>query len=129
MPSRTKSIGRKTRKSSRRRVPWAGWGKQKPDALQRTTMYKKCGRKCFLGPPKKPHPSFPICAKGTCKVNKKGVYAAYIRAKQWGKKQSSYKGKARPTMKRRVYTNVSSRANRILRRSEAKRGGKCTRRR
>jgi hypothetical protein len=56
-----------------------GWKIQKPGYHQRTIMLKKCGRKCFLGPNK----SFPICTKNTCKVNKKGVYAAYIRAKQY----------------------------------------------
>ena len=71
MPIRRKGGRRKTRK----RVPWAGWGKQQPKGHQRTVMYKKCGRKCFLGPAKRPHPSFPICTKGTCRVNTKGVYA------------------------------------------------------
>mgnify|MGYP006085364029 CR=1 FL=1 len=114
--------GRKTRK----RVPWAGWGKQQPKGHQRTVMYKKCGSKCFLGPKKRPHPSFPICTKGTCRVNTKGVYAAYVRAKQWGKKRSRYKGKSRPSMRRRAYTRVARKANAILRRT--KRGGRRTRR-
>ena len=129
MPFRKRTRGRRTRKAGRRRVPWAGWGKQEPRGHQRTVMYKKCGRKCFLGPPKRPHPSFPICTKGTCKVNKKGVYAAYIRAKQWGKKRSSYKGKSRPSMKRKVYTRVARRAKSYLKRKGVKRGGKRTRRR
>jgi hypothetical protein len=73
-------------------------------------MLRKCGKKCFLGP----HKSFPICAKGTCKISKKGLYAAYVRAKQWGNKKSSYKGKARPTMARRVYTRVALEARRLL---------------
>ena len=37
----------------------------------------------FLGPKtpgNKQHPNFPICTKGTCRVNPKGLYAAYIRA-------------------------------------------------
>jgi len=119
----------RTRKAGRRSVPWAGWGKEEPRGHQRTVMYKKCGSKCFLGPDKRPHPSFPICTKGTCKINDKGVYAAYIRAKQWGKKRSTYKGKSRPSMKRGVYTRIARRANRILKRSGVKRGGKRTRRR
>ena len=36
---------RKTRKS----VPWKGWGKLAPHGAERTRMYKKCGKKCFLG--------------------------------------------------------------------------------
>ena len=119
---------RRRHRGGRRRVPWAGWGKKEPRGHQRTVMYKKCGRKCFLGPAKRPHPSFPICTKGTCRVNSKGVYAAYIRAKQWGKKRSHYKGKSRPSMKRRTYTRVAREANAILRRRHAKRGGKRTRR-
>ena len=57
-------------------------------------MLKKCGKKCFLGPDK----SFPICAKGTCKVNDKGLYAAYVRAKQWGGSPEKYKGKSQPRL-------------------------------
>lgn len=36
-------------------------------------------KKLFFGPNK----SFPICTKNTCKVNKKGVYAAYVRAREY----------------------------------------------
>ena len=105
-----------------------GWAKLSPKRSERMTMLKKCGKKCFLGPPKRPHPSFPICTKGTCRVNTKGVYAAFVRAKEWGNKRSSYMGKARPTMKRRVYTRVARKAKSILRRRHAKRGGRRTRR-
>jgi hypothetical protein len=126
MPTRRRRTRR--RHKTRKREPWAGWSKQQPRGHQRTVMYKKCGKKCFLGPPKRPHPSFPICTKGTCRVNTKGVYAAFVRAKEWGNKRSSYKGKARPTMKRRVYTRVARKAKSILRRRHAKRGGRRTRR-
>ena len=121
----------KTRKGGsyrrRRRMPWAGWGRISPKGHQRTVMLRDCGRKCFLGPDK----SFPICARGTCKVNDKGLYAAYVRAREWGNKRSSYKGKARPRHARRVYTSVASKAKRMLK-SRGKfrgRGGKRTRRR
>ena len=107
------------RRSTRRRMPWAGWGKVAPQGHARTVMLRKCGRKCFLGPRK----SFPICSKGTCRVNSKGVYAAYVRARQWGKRRSSYRGKARPTHRRGVYTRVARKANRMLRRMGKKRGG------
>lgn len=58
--------------------PWKGWAKQEPSQHQRTIMLRKCGKKCFLG--KKT--SYPICKKNTCKISKKGVWAAYIRAQQ-----------------------------------------------
>ena len=55
------------------------WSKQNPSYHQRTNMLKTCGKKCFLGPRK----TFPICTKNTCKRNKKGIYAAYIRAQEY----------------------------------------------
>lgn len=76
----------KTRKI-RKSVPWKGWKKQAPGIHQRTVMLNKCGRKCFLGPNK----SYPICIKNTCKVSKKGVYAAYVRSRQYHKKSISQK--------------------------------------
>ena len=124
--------GFKTKKN----VPWKGWSTIEPKGKQRTTMYKKCGKKCFLGTIKKhgrssdrQHPDFPICAKGTCKVSSKGLWAAYIRAKQWGKPYSSYKSKgkmvkygtkktyykgSKPTRKRKVYSNVARKAKYML---------------
>jgi hypothetical protein len=65
--------------SKTRRNVTRGWKKEKPGRHERTMMLKKCGKKCFLGPNK----SFPICKKNTCKVSKKGVYSAYIRARQY----------------------------------------------
>jgi len=121
---RTRKAGRKSRRR-RRAMPWAGWSKIAPQGHARTVMLRKCGKKCFLGPRK----SFPICAKGTCKVNTKGLYAAYIRARQWGKKKSHYKGRSRPSMKRRVYTRVSRMARDMLRDRGALRGGRRRRRR
>ena len=67
----------------KRTTKWSGWKRVKPSTRERTIMKKKCGKKCFLGPNK----SFPICNKGTCKVNKKGVWSAYIRAREWGSKK------------------------------------------
>ena len=63
-----------------------GWKKQSPGLRQRSLMLKKCGKKCFLGTKK----SFPICKKNTCKISSKGVYAAYIRARQYRNKGSKY---------------------------------------
>ena len=102
MVSRRKP-SRKAAKSRRRKSVSAGWSKLSPNAAQRTTMLKKCGKKCFLGPNK----SFPICAKGTCKVNDKGLHAAYVRSKQWGGSPKKYKGKSRPTMKQATYQKIA----------------------
>ena len=75
---------------TRKNVPWRGWKNEKPGAHQKTVMMRKCGKKCFLGPKK----SFPICKKNTCKVSKKGVYAAYVRARQYHKRNISKKAKS-----------------------------------
>jgi len=56
-----------------------GWSKQQPGYRERTIMIKKCGKKCFLGPKK----TFPICTKNTCKINQKGIHAAYVRAREY----------------------------------------------
>jgi len=74
---------------TRKNVPWRGWKSEKPGFHQKTVMMKKCGKKCFLGSKK----SFPICKKNTCKISKKGVYAAYVRARQYHKKNVSKKAK------------------------------------
>jgi len=60
-------------------VPWRGWKDVKPTTHGRTVMAKNCGKKCFLGSKK----SFPICDMNTCDVDRRGVYAAYVRAKEW----------------------------------------------
>lgn len=121
MPSRTRKRGGRKRKS----MPWSGWAKKSPKGRQRTIMLKKCGKKCFLGPKK----SFPICNKGTCKINKKGIYAAYVRARQWGKKRSAYKGRSRPTMKQSTYKRVARKAKSMLKKRRAFRGKTKRRRR
>jgi hypothetical protein len=89
--------------------PTKGWSNKKPGTHQRTIMLKKCGRKCFLGPKK----SFPICNKGTCRINPKGVYSAYIRAKEWGNAKSTYKT-FKPRYVRKTYKNIQDKAKRIL---------------
>ena len=98
-------------------VPWAGWGKISPKGRQRTRMLRKCGSKCFLG--KRGTKSFPVCAvygnKISCTPNDKGLWAAYIRAREWGKKRRTYKGKARPRYRRRTYSRVANTAKRMLR--------------
>ena len=124
---------RRTRKrrGGRKPMPDKGWAKLAPRGHARTVMKRKCGKKCFLGPKK----SYPICAKGTCKINRKGVEAAYVRARQWGKPRKSYKSKgkwvtyrgkkgtrrvwykgSRPRHRRSVYSNVARKAKSLLRR-------------
>jgi hypothetical protein len=79
---------------TRKNVPWRGWKRENPNQHQRTVMLKKCGKKCFLGTRK----SFPICKKNTCAVSRKGVYAAYVRARQT--KRNRIASKARRMLKR-----------------------------
>jgi hypothetical protein len=80
------TIKSKTRKHGRGNY-LKGWTKQQPGFHERTLMLKRCGKKCFLGPKK----SFPICTKNTCKINKKGVYSAYIRANEYKRIKKSKK--------------------------------------
>jgi len=79
-------IGRMATKT-RKRSPTRGWSKVSPGRHERMLMMKRCGKKCFLG--KKG--SFPICAKKTCRVSRKGLYAAFARARQFSRKGSIYK--------------------------------------
>ena len=84
---------------TRKNVPWSGWKKEQPRFHQRTTMMNKCGKKCFLGSKK----SFPICKKNTCTVSKKGVYAAFVRSRQYLSKTG-----------KRKYKTISTKAKRLL---------------
>jgi len=76
----------KTRRNGRGSAT-KGWKNEQPSFHQRSIMLKKCGKKCFLGTKK----SFPICKKNTCKVSPKGVYSAYIRARQYSSKGPKYR--------------------------------------
>lgn len=93
----------KTRKQKHSLV--RGWSKQQPTRHQRTLMYKRCGKKCFLGPNK----SFPICKKHTCKIDKRGLMSAYMRAKEY-----------KSITKSRKYSRIANKAKKLLRRG---RGG------
>ena len=58
-----------------------GWGKVAPKkGRERTELYEKCGKRCFL---KADTLSFPICPKNKCEIDCRGLTAAYIRARQW----------------------------------------------
>ena len=70
--------------SRRKKLSSTGWHALAPGRHERTIMQKDCGSKCFLGPVGES--CFPICTKGTCDVNDKGVYAAYVRAREYGSK-------------------------------------------
>ena len=82
---------------TRRNNPVKGWKRENPGFHQKTVMLNKCGKKCFLGPGK----SFPICKKNTCRVSSRGVYAAYMRSRQYRNKS-------------RKYVNISKRAEKML---------------
>ncbi len=112
-------------KKAHKNMPWSGWGKLAPKGAERTRMFRKCGQRCFLGkhtPGDKQHPDFPICTKGTCKVNSKGLYAAFVRAKQWGKSRKSYKGDGHPRLKQKDYKRIARTAKRMLRKRGIKVG-------
>jgi hypothetical protein len=93
-----------TRKNRGRGVATRGWKNEKPGYHQKTIMLQRCGKKCFLGSKK----SFPICKKNTCKVSSKGVYAAYIRAREYRTRGKKYR-------------NISKKANKMLIKMGAKR--------
>ena len=84
-----------TRKNNGRGSATKGWKNEKPGYHQKTVMLKRCGKKCFLGKNK----SFPICKKNTCKITPKGVYSAYIRARQYSSKGRKYKNIAKKAKK------------------------------
>lgn len=86
----------KTRRNGRGSAT-KGWKNEQPSYRQRSVMMKKCGKKCFLGTKK----SFPICKKNTCKISPRGVYSAYIRARQYSSKGQKYR-------------TVSKKANQML---------------
>ena len=98
----------KTRKNSGRGrgrgrgIATRGWKNEKPGYSQKTVMLRKCGRRCFLGPGK----SFPICKKNTCAISSKGVYSAYIRARQYRTKGRKYRIVSRKAKKLLINMNV-----------------------
>ena len=95
------------------------WSRDAPKSIgERSAVLSKCGRRCFLGPGK----TFPICARlgsgagtgaGTCKVDRRGVAAAYSRAREWAAITARKKGKGASRAHRR-YTAVARRAKAIL---------------
>ncbi len=86
-------------------LPWAGWSSMKPTYHEKTVMKKNCGTRCFLGPKK----AFPICSRGTCKVNDKGVWAAYVRSREYGSKLKKSR-----KYSQRVYKNIAQKSRKML---------------
>ena len=91
-----------------------GWSRVAPKTIgDRSALLAKCGRRrCFLGPGK----TFPICPRlgsgsRSCKVDRRGVAAAYSRARQWA--SITARKKKRSSAHRR-YTAVARRARVIL---------------
>ena len=94
------------------------WSRVAPKTISdRSAVLSKCGRKCFLGPGK----TFPICARlgsgsgsGSCKIDRRGVAAAYSRAREWAAITSRKKRTASGARAYRRYTAVARRARAIL---------------
>ena len=117
-----------------RQNPTKGWAKASPSAgKERHRMFKKCGSSCFLLPNKKtPGASkFPVCAKNSCKKNCKGILAAYVRAREYRKKNPSYNKvakKANNLYKSHKCTIVKSRRRRSRKSKRRSRRRKSKRR-
>ncbi len=113
MPQQTRKVNKSKSNSkpkTSKNVPWKGWKEAKPTTHGRTIMEKKCGKKCFLGPYK----SFPICDMNTCKVDKRGVWASYIRAKEWATRSKTLKKMKAPFHIRHPYTKIARTAAHML---------------
>ena len=94
------------------------WSRDAPKSIgDRSAVLSKCGRRCFLGPGK----TFPICARlgsgsgsGTCKIDRRGVAAAYSRAREWAAITARKKRTVAGARAHRRYTAVARRAKAIL---------------
>jgi len=96
------------------------WSRDAPKSVgDRSAVLSKCGRRCFLGPGK----TFPICARlgsgagagaGACKIDPRGVAAAYSRAREWAAITARKKRTASGARAYRRYTAVARRAKAIL---------------
>ena len=96
------------RNKTHKKLSSKGWSKKSPGTRERRKMKEQCGQKCFLGPISES--SFPICNKNTCKKNQKGIYAAYVRARQYLSKTKKVKYnriaiRAKKMLKKRGYYN------------------------
>jgi len=77
-----------TREMEGRGIKTRGWKAVAPQkGRERHELMKVCGEECFLMPGREGFPICPSVEEGPnyrCKVDCRGVNAAYIRAKQWG---------------------------------------------
>ena len=94
-----------------------GWSKSAPKGKERSKMLKKCGSKCFLDPKNK---KYPVCSKGSCKVSKKGLQAAYTRARQYHRQGIANKAKRKMGKSRRK-SRKKSRSLRSKKKSKRRR--------
>ena len=113
-----------SRSRSRSRGSSRGWSRVAPRSVgERSAVLSKCGRRCFLGPGK----TFPICMRlgsgsgsgsgsesGACKIDRRGVAAAYSRAREWAAITARKKRSASGARAHRRYTTVARRARAIL---------------
>jgi hypothetical protein len=109
-------------RQTRKLLKSKGWAKMAPRGTrERTQMKKECGNKCFLCPANEN--CFPICAKGSCKINTKGLYAAYVRARQYTSIANKHKRSStkRSSTKRsstkhskKLYQSIATRAKKML---------------
>ncbi len=83
------------------------WTRMSPGTHERTLMYRRCGKTCFLGTQK----SFPICRKNTCSVSPAGVQTAYIRAREMTRRA---KDGTIHSHNKSYYSRIANRAKRIL---------------
>lgn len=106
-------------KSSRNRS--YGWSRIAPKTVgERSALLSKCGRsRCFLGTGK----TFPICPRlgsgsgsglRDCKVDRRGVAAAYSRAREWAAITARKKRTVAGRQAHRRYTAVVRKARAIL---------------
>ena len=96
------------------------WSRRAPKSVgDRRAVLNKCGRRCFLGPSN----TFPICARlgssgsgsETCKIDRRGVQAAYSRAREWAAITARKNGSSiKAARSHRRYTAVARRAKAFL---------------
>ena len=115
------SSATRSRSHSRSSRGHGHWSASAPKTVgDRAAVLSKCGRRCFLGPGK----SFPICARldatgaggaGTCKIDRRGVQAAYSRAREWASITARKKGTSvKAARAHRKYTAIANRAKSLL---------------
>ena len=112
-----KRSSRSHKRSSHKLLTSKGWAKMAPGTHERTVMQKDCGSKCFLGPVGES--CFPICTKNTCEVNDKGIYAAYVRAREYGSPKMHRKSHKKSNIyghrhSKKLYRKIASKAKILL---------------